>query len=63
MKGETKMNMTLGELLDALAATGMSRDSEVRACIDPGAEDTAGIKEVAAGCDGVLITLSVDEIG
>jgi hypothetical protein len=56
-------NMTLGQLLDAIRDTGAGMDDEVRASMDEGAEDTAGIKEVVAGCDGVLLVLNVDEIG
>lgn len=56
-------NMTLGELMEALKETGMSPDSDVVVSMDDGAQDTCGVKEVAAGCDGVLLVLNVDEIG
>jgi hypothetical protein len=53
--------MTLGELFNALRETGAALDEDVRASIDPGVEDTAGINEVVAGCDGVLLVLDVSE--
>lgn len=56
-------NLTLGELINALQQSGMTLDSDVRCCLDPGAEDTCGVGEVSAGCDGILLTLNVDEIG
>jgi hypothetical protein len=53
-------NLTLGQLMKALEETGMSPDSDVKVSMDDGAEDTCGIGEVAAGCDGVLLILNVD---
>lgn len=53
--------MTLKELIHALRETGAADDEEVCVSIDPGAEDTAGISEVVAGCDGVLLVLDCNE--
>jgi hypothetical protein len=61
--GSEMKNLTLGELVKALQDSGMSPDSDVRCCLDPEANDTAGVGEVSAGCDGILLTLNVDEIG
>lgn len=60
-------NLTLGELtktlLNAMKERGISPDSDVRCCLDPGADDTAGVGEVSVGRDGILLTLNIDEIG
>lgn len=57
-------NMTIRELLNALQASGLDIDREVRAVIDEGAEDNCGIKDVIAAESGdVLLILNVDEIG
>lgn len=56
-------NLTLGELIHALQESGMSPESDVRCCLDTEADDTCGVGEVSAGCDGILLTLNVDEIG
>lgn len=51
---------TLKELLDALENTGAAPDEPLRVAIDDGAEDTTTIREVVAGCDGVLIVLNIE---
>lgn len=49
--------MNLGELVNALRDTGAAMTEEVRVCVDDNAGSNAEVKEVVAGCDGVLIVL------
>lgn len=51
---------TLEELIAALKSTGAAPDEPLRVSIDDGALDAATVREVVAGCDGVLIILNTE---
>lgn len=52
---------TLKEFLAAVENTGASPDEPLRVAMDDDAEDTATIREIVAGCDGVLIILNTEK--